>query len=154
MIINSKSNPTIKEIIKLYDKKYRQQYGKYLVEGTKPVDECLAYGHGAELIVCTEQLAAKYDSPIVVSETLFSAISAEKTPQGVIAVVKLPDFKPKKPDGRCLLLDRIRDPGNLGTIIRTANAAGYSQLYLINCADPFSPKVVRASMSGIFFVKI
>ena len=52
------------------------------------------------------------------------------------------------------MLDCLQDPGNLGTVIRTANAAGYSEIYLINCTDPFSPKAVRASMSGIFFVDL
>ena len=78
----------------------------------------------------------------------------EKAPQGVLALVHMPQNKADRPQGSCLLLDRIQDPGNLGTIIRTANAAGYDELYLINCTDAYSPKAVRASMSGIFFVKI
>ena len=56
--------------------------------------------------------------------------------------------------GSCLVLDGLQDPANVGAIIRTANAAGYHELYLIGCADPFSPKSVRASMSGVFFAKL
>lgn len=154
MIITSKSNPTIKEIIKLNEKKYRSETGLYLVEGIKPVNECIAAGGKVEMIVCTERLSENYCNPIVVSEDVFGAISSEKTPQGVIAVVKMPQNILNSPKKSCILLDRLQDPGNLGTIIRTANAAGYKEIYLIKCADPYSPKAVRASMSGIFFVEI
>ena len=58
------------------------------------------------------------------------------------------------PQGRCLLLDGLQDPANVGAIIRTAVAAGYEDVYLAGCADPFSPKSVRASMSGVFFARI
>lgn len=154
MIITSKSNPTIKDIIKLNDKKYRRESGLYLVEGTKPVNECIAAGCEIDRVVCTEKLSVNYFNPIVVSDEVFSAISSEKTPQGVIAVVKIPKNSIKWPENSCILLDRLQDPGNLGTIIRTANAAGYKEIYLINCTDPYSPKAVRASMSGIFFTEI
>ena len=154
MIITSKSNPIIKEIVKLNDKKYRREAGLYLVEGTKPVNECITAGGEVEKVVCTEKLSENYDNPIVVSEEVFGAISSEKTPQGVIAVVKMPQNSLKSPKNSCILLDRLQDPGNLGTIIRTANAAGYREIYLIQCTDPYSPKAVRASMSGIFFTQI
>lgn len=154
MIITSKSNPTIKEIIKLNDKKFRREAGLYLVEGTKPVNECIAAGCEVEKIICTEKLLENYQSPIVVSDEVFGAISSEKTPQGVIAVVKIPNNSLKSPENSCILLDRLQDPGNLGTIIRTANAAGYREIYMINCTDPYSPKAVRASMSGVFFTEI
>lgn len=154
MVITSKSNPIIKEITKLNDKKYRREVGSYLVEGIKPVDECIAAGCEIEKIVCTEKLAEYYDNSIVVSEDVFGAMSSEKTPQGVIAVVKIPQNSLKRPQNSCILLDRLQDPGNLGTIIRTANAVGYREIYLINCTDAYSPKAVRASMSGIFFTEI
>lgn len=154
MVISSKNNPIIKEIIKLNDKKYRNLNMLYLVEGIKTVDECILSGAEVKDIVCTEALSYKYDKAIVVTDEVFSAISSEKTPQGVIAVVKIPQTELKPPEKSCILLDRLQDPGNLGTIIRTANAAGYREIYLINCADPYSPKAVRASMSGIFFTHI
>ncbi|MFR1983987.1 MAG: TrmH family RNA methyltransferase [Christensenellaceae bacterium] len=62
--------------------------------------------------------------------------------------------EPLSAEESCLLLDGVSDPGNMGAIIRTANAAGYGEIYLVGCTDPYSPKSVRASMSGIFFVKI
>lgn len=155
MVITSKSNPLIKDIIKLSsDRKYRKEAGLFVVEGIKPVTECVSSGCKIDKIICREDLADKFPQAVTVSEIVFAAISGEKTPQGVLALIRIPETKPVAPEKSCLLLDRLQDPGNLGTIIRTANAAGYSELYLINCTDAYSPKAVRASMSGIFFVKI
>ena len=154
MVITSKSNPLIKEILKLYDKKFRKEYGQYIVEGIKPVQECIAAGCKVKKVICSEELSGQFDNATVVSRTVFECISFEKTPQGVLAIVEIPKTSLRAPTDSCLLLDCLQDPGNLGTIIRTANAAGYREIYLINCTDPYSPKSVRASMSGIFFVNI
>ena len=154
MVITSKSNPLIKKIVSLGDKKFRKEYGEYLIEGVKPVNECRAAGFELTCIVCTQDLSANYPDAVILSDELFCRISSEKSPQGVLAVVKHPDTSMKPPQESCLLLDRLQDPGNLGTIIRTANAAGYEDIYLINCTDAFSPKAVRASMGGIFHVRI
>lgn len=153
-MITSKANQKIKDIIKLYDKKFRKLSGLYIVEGIKPVKECIQAGCNIEEIVCTEKYMDDFDCATIVSENVFTAVSSEKTPQGVLAVVKIPSNELKAPEKSCILLDCLQDPGNLGTIIRTANAAGYGELYLLNCVDAYSPKVVRASMSGIFFTKI
>lgn len=155
MIITSKSNPIIKDIIKLQsDKKYRIAEKAYIVEGIKPVKECISAGVDIRKIICTEELCDTFNGVQIVSESVFKAISSEKTPQGVLAIVGLPEIGLRPPENSCILLDRLQDPGNFGTIIRTANAAGYSEIYAINCTDAYSPKAVRASMSGIFFVKI
>ena len=134
--------------------KFRKQYNQYVVEGIKPVRECIDAGCEIEKIICVEGLESGFEGATVVTESVFKSISSEKTPQGVLAVVKIPQFNLKPPEKACLLLDCLQDPGNLGTVIRTANAAGYDEIYLINCTDPYSPKAVRASMSGIFFVNI
>ena len=154
MVITSKSNPIIKTVSQLSEKKFRKQLGLYIVEGIKPVKECIAAGCEVQRIICTEQNVQLFENATVVSDSVFKSISSEKTPQGAIAVVKIPENKLEAPKGNCLLLDCLQDPGNLGTVIRTANAAGYENIYLINCTDPYSPKAVRASMSGIFFVKL
>lgn len=154
MVISSKSNPSIKKIASLSEKKFRSLYREFLVESVKAVDECIASGMEVTQIVCTQNYAEKYPDAILVTDELFTWISTEKSPQGVLASVKMPDSVKAKPQGSCLLLDRLQDPGNLGTIIRTANAAGYEDIFLVNCADPYSPKAVRASMGGVFFVKI
>lgn len=152
MIITSRSNALVKKFIALADKKFRREFGEYLVEGVKPVRECIAANGEVVDIICTPDNAETFPEAVVVCENVFKIISSEKTPQGVIASVRLPANIVRPPSGACLLLDRIRDPGNIGTIIRTANAAGYDDIYLVDCADPYSPKAVRASMSGIFFV--
>ncbi len=92
---------------------------------------------------------------VCVSDDVFRFLSDEKTPQGILCRVRIPDTGLLAPKGRCLFLDGVADPGNVGTILRTANAAGYDRVYLTSeCADPFSPKSVRASMSGVFFTEI
>ncbi len=154
MLITSKSNPVIKSVQSLADKKFRKQLRQYIVEGLKPVKECIAAGCKIERIICIEQLEGEFAGATVVTESVFKSVSLEKTPQGVLAVVAIPHNGLKPPEKPCLLLDCIQDPGNLGTIIRTANAAGYGEIYAVNCTDPYSPKAVRASMSGIFFVDV
>ena len=154
MLISSKSNPIIKAVSALSDKKFRKQCNQYVVEGIKPVRECIDAGCQIERIICIEGLEDNFNGATVVTENVFKSISSEKTPQGVLAVVRIPQTKLKPPQKSCLLLDCLQDPGNLGTVIRTANASGYDELYMINCTDPYSPKAVRASMSGIFFVNI
>lgn len=154
MIISSKANPVIKKISSLSEKKFRRLYGEFIVEGVKLVNECRLSGMEITQLVCSESLAADYPDALIVTEELFSRISTEKSPQGVLACVKIPSNVAKKPTGSCLLLDRLQDPGNLGTIIRTANAAGYNEVYLVNCTDPYSPRAVRASMGGIFYIGV
>lgn len=154
MAITSRANPLVKKIASLSDKKFRREYGEYIVEGTKPVKECIKAGYEITAVVCTPDTVCEFADATVVSEEVFKYLSSEKTPQGALATVRIPETVVLPPKGNCLLLDRLQDPGNLGTIIRTANAAGYEDVYLLNCADAFSPKAVRASMSGIFFVRL
>lgn len=154
MIITSKTNPLIKTISSLSEKKYRRELKKYIVEGVKQVRECIVAGCSIDCIVCTIEHENEFNGAVIVSDSVFKAISSDVTPQGVLAVVNIVDNPLKEPSSNCLLLDNLQDPGNLGTVIRTANAAGYSEIYLINCVDPYSSKVVKASMGGIFFVKL
>ncbi len=130
-----------------------------MVEGRKMAEECqksrlqiervfYASGYSGELPFQKELL-------VEVSEDVFRFLSDEKTPQGVLCRVKLPQNELLLPEGKCLLLDGVADPGNVGTIVRTANAAGYTRIYMTDdCADPYAPKSVRASMSGVFFTEL
>lgn len=154
MVISSRDNPLIKKISALSEKKYRKIYGEFLVESIKAVGECISSGMQIEQIVCTEALADKYPDAVIVTEQLFARISTEQTPQGVLAVVKTPQRTLGEIAGKCILLDRIQDPGNLGTIIRTANAAGYDKILAADCAEVYSPKAIRASMGGVFYVDV
>lgn len=159
MILTSKNNPLVKETAALKDKKNRKNAGMFLVEGRKMVSECQKSEFEIDRIFVAESYGgerfASADKTVTVSDDVFRFLSDEKTPQGILCRVKIPTKRLLPPSGKALFLDGVADPGNVGTIIRTANAAGYREVYLTpECADPFSPKSVRASMSGLFFTKL
>ena len=158
MILTSKNNPLIKETAALKDKKARKQLGAFLVEGVKMAKEC----YNSHFVIERVFVAESFDGDLPIPETLITRVSDdvlrhlsdEKTPQGVVCRVKIPTHTLVAPTQSCLLLDGVADPKNVGAIIRTANAAGYGEVYLTEtCADPYSPKSVRASMSGVFLPK-
>ena len=165
MVITSKQNATIQQIVALQSKKGRKEYQQYFIEGKKQVQEAIKFSMPIEKLVISENFHEKADliqrikqyndaKIIEVTDSLFERISMNKTPQGLLAVLKMPDTKVQKPQNKAILLDGVSDCGNLGTILRSANAFGIHDIYLKNCADPFSPKTVQASMSGIFFVRL
>ncbi len=158
MEISSRKNPEIKKIASLKEKKYRDQYMEYLIEGEKSVKEAIKYGVEILKIVGTEDLVSPYYGSgievITVTEQVADFVSDSVSPQGIVAVAKKPDNRLIAPLYNSILLDNVQDPGNLGTVIRTAVALGISEIYTVSCADPYSPKAVRASMSGIFNVTI
>lgn len=156
MIILSRQNPLVKELASLKEKKGRRRTGTFLVEGHKMVREAIACGMDVVRLILREDYAGEtYGLPAVrLGRDAFAAVCDEKTPQGIAAEVTIPLRSVQPPLGRCLLLDGLQDPANVGAIIRTAVAAGYEDVYLAGCADPFSPKSVRASMSGVFFARI
>ena len=156
MIILSRQNPLVKELASLKEKKGRRRTGTFLVEGHKMVREAVASGMDVVRLILREDYAGEtYGLPAVrLGHDAFAAVCDEKTPQGIAAEVAIPLRSVQPPQGRCLLLDGLQDPANVGAIIRTAVAAGYEDVYLAGCADPFSPKSVRASMSGVFFARI
>lgn len=166
-VITSKENEQIKQIRKLKDRKYRDEMGLYVVEGIKTVNEAIAEGADIQtIVICDDSneqselketmlyAVAKYHI-LYVDEKVFEAISQVMHPQGILAVIKKKE--PKKEinyqEDILVILDNIQDPGNLGTIIRTVDSIGISQIILSKgTVDPYSPKVVRATMSGIFRV--
>ena len=156
MVIVSRQNPLVKELSSLREKKGRRERGTFLVEGVKMVREAFSAGMRVMRVVVRDDYAGETFLPpaAVLGRDAFAAVSDEKTPQGIAAEVALPVCAVRPPEGNCLFLDGLQDPANVGAIVRTAVAAGYEELYLAQCADPFSPKSVRASMSGVFFVSL
>lgn len=163
-IITSLENSMIKEARSLSEKKYRRFYGKFLVDGKKLVNEVvLGAAEIDKIFVDGTRLSefgnilANFDGKVVpVTPKVLDSISENTTPQGIIAEVYMKEtgeFTLEK-DEPILILDRIQDPGNLGTIIRTAAASGFNKIVLIDTADQFSPKVVRSSSGGIFYTDI
>ena len=158
-MITSKQNPFLKEIRSLVDKKYRDKFGLYVVEGVKIVNEAIELKLPVRAVIGTEKglsLVKATDCRCeCVSEEVFNSVSSEISPQGVLAVVEKPTNALISPKGCCLLLDGVADPANVGAIIRTAAASGYNDIYTTEeCADPYSPKAVRSSMSGVFRVNV
>ena len=163
-IISSIDNKMIKEARSLNDKKFRRNLGKFLVDGEKLVNElvCGAGEIDKIFVDCTKlsqfgYILSKFDGKVVpVTSKVMASISENNTPQGIIAEVFMRptlDFDPK-PGEPILILDRIQDPGNMGTIIRTATATGINTVVLIDCTDAFAPKVIRSSSGGVFYLDI
>lgn len=156
MTIVSKNNPIVKELASLKEKKGRRERGTYLVEGVKMVRECVKSGQTVKRIIVRENYAGEaYPfETVVLGQDAFSCVCDAKTPQPIAAEVQIPFYPVTPPSEACLLLDGVGDPANIGSIVRTAVAAGYNRIYCIDCADAYSPKSVRASMSGVFFAEI
>ena len=162
-IVTSTQNPAIKEIRKLSSAKSRKDSGLFLVEGEKCVREAMDIeGLCAQLIVLEKDKdsysALLDDFPgdiFFVSEPVLESVATTKSPQGIVAVCECKKLMLDEEDGLKIILDGISDPGNLGTIIRTADAAGATAVYTLDeSADKLNPKVVRASMGSIFHIPV
>lgn len=161
-IITSVDNNYIKEVRSLQEKKYRRKLGKYLVEGPKFVREAVLGGGNVDKIFVLSSKIGEYIDIIdkkktnvyAVNERVFSKMTDTENSQGILASVFMKEVIDFKPEGDILVLDRIADPGNMGTIIRTAAATGYTDIVAIDCVDVYGPKVVRSSAGGIFYTNI
>jgi RNA methyltransferase, TrmH family len=159
--IESVKNPKVKAWKKLLTKKERDQSGHYLIEGFHLVEEALKEQIVLEVIVNQDiempvHLNLDGTEVVYVNEDVMRAICDTETPQGVAAVCeKRIDSMENVKMEKLLLLDRVQDPGNLGTLIRTADAAGMDAIILgEGCADPYNPKVVRATQGSLFHLPI
>ncbi|MEW6651540.1 MAG: RNA methyltransferase [Chloroflexota bacterium] len=167
-MITSRANPTIKQIRRLRERKERQQSGLFFVEGLRIVGEAIAAGWKVECLVFSPQmvnsifgmqLAQDFQRSrgevLEVSAEVFNSLSMKEGPQGIGAVVHqnwspLDEIFPTK-DKLWIALDSVADPGNLGTILRTNDAAGGGGVILLDqSTDPYDPAAIRASMGAIF----
>lgn len=148
-MITSASNNTIKALIKLKQKKYRDETGYYLVEGEHLIEEAMK-AKQVECLISTKDITS--DLPIiVVSNEVMSKLSFTKSPQSIMAKCKIKKEKKLIDGKRYLILDDLQDPGNIGTLIRTALAFSIDQVILSNnCVDLYNDKLLR-SMQGANF---
>lgn len=156
--IQSRTNPLMVRLRKLRGKRaLRREEGVFLCEGPKMLSEALRWGARLETVVYSEGMTLP-ELPagvrvVEVPPSLLEDVADTRTPQGVVFLCGLPDTAlPEQLEGeRFLVLDGVQDPGNVGTIWRCADAFGAGALLLCNaCADPWSPKTVRATMGAVF----
>lgn len=152
--ISSMKNPKVAAWRSLKEKKGREAQQAFLVEGTRMVRESLASSFTVSAVLLREDFVPDFPLPenvrtFLLPEHVFQSVCDTKTPQGIAAVLSLRTREAAGP--RLLALDGVQDPGNVGTIIRTADAAGFDGvLFSPECADLFSPKVLRSTMGSVF----
>lgn len=169
--ISSKSNSLVVRMAKLKDKKYRKEEGLFRFDGIKLFDEALQSGAPIRYIFVSENASEKYKEAInncgidaslyILSDEVFAKLTDEQSPEGIISVCqnldnisKVQNFDAVASDLRdksVLILESIRDTGNMGTILRSARAFGIDALVISSdCADLYNPKTIRAAMGALF----
>ncbi len=171
ILITSRQNPRIVAARRLAERKHRRQQGRFLVEGVKLLDLALRAGARPRTVfVCYQELApdaagllehlhAVGAELLPVSSAVMQALADREAAEGLVATFDLFEASPDElrfgGNNLVLILDRLQDPGNLGTLLRTADAVGAAGVVLLEpCVDPFDPKVVRGSMGSIFHVPL
>lgn len=168
-VITSRQNKTIKEVISLKEKKYRRKLRKFLTEGYRFINEAVSSGAGIESIFFSADTDAKLKDELIkrlsadvelyeIPHELFTQIAETDSPQGVLAVVCIPawDFGGIYKKGfRGLILDSVQDPGNAGTMIRSAHALGFDAVVATEgTVDLFGGKVLRSTMGSVFYIPV
>ena len=157
--ISSKDNKIFRLCQQLSHKKYRDKLGLYLIEGENLLEEAVKNGAGIKtVLMCQDYRGSLFgteDKSFCLSDKLFEQLAQTETTQGIMAVVEKPELSPDRfldrGGGNFIVLDRLQDPGNIGTILRTADAAGYElAIVMKGTADVFSPKAVRAATGSLF----
>ena len=166
MDITSRDNRYIREYRHLLsDGKYRRRTGRFVLEGARLCEDAVMSGIAVETVLYTSHAAAQYPTQTAalcaaapsfeITDALSSYISDTTAPQGLFCICYIPearlDVNNLKKNGRYAALEAVQDPGNLGTMIRSAEAFGLDGMVLsAGCCDPYNPKVLRASMGGVF----
>jgi TrmH family RNA methyltransferase len=163
-MITSVANEKVKYVRSLYRRRVRYRERRFVIEGVRLVEEAFRAGIVPALVFYSEGIDAnpgggellveilRGDSPaFAVSEKVMKAMADTVSPQGLLAVVPFVELAPPPGPSLVLVVDHLRDPGNLGTILRSANAAGVEQVILApKTVDPYNPKVVRGAMGAHF----
>lgn len=166
MLITSNQNPKFKELLKLKDKKYRVREKKFILEGRRIIEHGIRLGFPPLALYALHKEEGEMDlgllndgkAPLYYLErALFERISDTVNSQGLIAIFDMEEINKRieHKNERVLILNGVSDPGNMGTILRTAEAFGFTEVYITKGGcDPYSDKVLRSSMGAIFKLKI
>lgn len=165
--IESKENAFIKELKKLKEKKYRKQKNQFIVEGIRSVDEVLNSSYEIEYLLYSDKFEDKIDALFKnekienvqfynVTNDVLKLLCSTETPQGVVAIVNIKKFNiVDELNGFYVLVDKVQDPGNIGTIIRSAHASGAKGVILTKgTVDVFNDKAFRSTMGSVFHIPI
>ena len=156
--ITSRKNPLLQQVKKLLSsKKAREEAGLFAADGTKLLKEAVNYFLGLDTVILSDGVEAEVPDSVRIIRVpgdVMESISPMQSPQGALFLCRLPEKKAFVPAPGMLLLDGIQDPGNLGTILRTADALDIPVALLEGCADPWSHKVVRSSMGAVFRTEV
>ena len=152
--ITARKNPLIQQVRRLVtSRKEREVAGLFVADGTKLLAEAVTHWKGLDTVILSDGVYAEVPENVRlvrVPEDVMAYISPMQTPQGALFLCRLPEKSAFVPKPGMLLLDGIQDPGNLGTILRTADALEVPVALLEGCADPYNHKTVRASMGAVF----
>ena len=152
--ITARKNPLLQQVRRLLSsRKARENAGLFVADGTKLLREAVQHWPGLDTVILSDGIDAEVPEHvrlIRVPEDVMASISPMQAPQGALFLCRLPEKTVFQPKPGMLLLDGIQDPGNLGTILRTADALEVPVALLEGCADPYNHKTVRASMGAVF----
>ena len=161
-IIESTNNALIKKFRSLSVKKYREQFSLFIVEGEKVSRESLKYDLLVENVLINRDFQNNYieiiekynDKVVLLSDEVYKSISKTVEPQNIMVVCRFNENKSSEiKSKKVLVLDKLQDPGNLGTIVRSAVASGFLDIILIDSVDPYNDKTIRSASGTIFFPK-
>lgn len=152
--ITSRKNPLLQQVRRLFSsRREREKAGLFAADGTKLLEEAVKYCPGLETVILTQEPWMELPEQVRLVQVpgdVMESISPMASPQGAVFLCRLPERAPFRPAPGMLLLDGIQDPGNLGTILRTADALDVPVALLEGCADPYGHKAVRSSMGAVF----
>jgi len=150
MEITSVNNPLIKETVKLYQKKTRDELNQFIVEGDHLYLEAKKRGLVKQVFTTDASLVG--DNVVHVSSNVLEKLTMTKSPQGIVVVCEKP--AQVDPTSKVLMLEKVQDPGNLGTLMRSALAFGFKTIVLDRCVDVYNDKVLRATQGAVFELNI
>ena len=156
--ISSRKNPLMQQVKKLLSSRSeRRKQGLFVADGTKLLEEAVKHWPGLQTVILADGVEAQVPEGVRivrVPEEIMEYISPMEAPQGALFLGRLPERAEFVPQKGMLILDGVQDPGNIGTILRTADAMDVSVVLLDGCADPWSWKVIRSTMGAVFRVPV